>query len=135
MAKKNKKNKTEARGGFAAEAREEQETKTSEPKDKRKGTQPKDGQPKGKRGDDKLFGFSVSATIRKLKQEGCSNARVAAILTARGVLGRDTKPIKSASIASIDPKHKPDTAAKLTGAQVKELTGLADEPVKQAEAA
>lgn len=70
------------------------------------------------RGSDALFGFCAVPTIRKLKQAGADNAKVLAIFKKLRV------QVGESTVRSISPNYKPETAAGLSPAQVKQLLNV-----------
>ena len=122
------KDKTKARGGLAADARELREQKQApEPA----GAEPKS---RGKLGE--VFGHSVVSVLRTLGKEGATTAHCRAIMAARGVPVKDsTCSIQVSSGRSGKFGGKPVSYAPLTEAQVEELLASAPDPKAAKEAA
>lgn len=117
---KETKEKKQARGGFAAEAREEAN------KDPRKIAKQaaEENHARGRLG--QVMGFSTCSVLKRLGKEGVTTAHAVAIMAAI------KSPAKKATI-SLNVglgRRGCDGIAELTGAQVKELKTAAPEPVE-----
>jgi uncharacterized OsmC-like protein len=114
------------RGGLAAQLAESKESKDREVKD----SPEPNGHRVGSLGG--VFGHSATSVMRALGAAGCSNARIGAILEAKGVAAKkSTVTIQGGRGRS----GRGGAPAELSKAELKELMDLAAEPVKETAAA